>query len=88
MTKYLNWIFPIIFNLDFIKNLDVILNPVIKNWLFIPLFAWVHEQKTGFSEKPVFCALLNGFSMNSFETMIAYHICRNTDNQSAIISES
>ena len=24
MTKYLNWIFPIIFNLDFIKNLDVI----------------------------------------------------------------
>jgi hypothetical protein len=39
MTKYLNWIFPIIFNLDFIKNLDVILNPVIKNWLFIPPFA-------------------------------------------------
>jgi hypothetical protein len=30
MTKYLNWIFPIIFNLDFIKNLDIILNPVIK----------------------------------------------------------
>jgi hypothetical protein len=23
----------------------------------------VHEQKTGFSEKPVFCALLNGFSI-------------------------
>ncbi|REJ45171.1 MAG: hypothetical protein DWQ58_23465 [Microcystis aeruginosa TA09] len=22
----------------------------------------MHEQKTGFSEKPVFCALLNGFS--------------------------
>jgi hypothetical protein len=39
MTKYLNWIFPIIFNLDFIKNLDVILNLVIKNWLFIPPFA-------------------------------------------------
>ena len=39
-------------------------NPTYNNcWLFIPFFAWVHEQKTGFSEKPVFCALLNGFSM-------------------------
>jgi len=28
-----------------------------------PPFCLLHEQKTGFSEKPVFCALLNGFSI-------------------------
>ena len=34
----------------------------------------MHEQKTGFSEKPVFCALLNGFSIKALHKRLTPEI--------------